>query len=195
MNKPNTQQKKKFILNYVYAAIIGLFVVACAVTIALVNKQSSKPTANIGGESVEVSTKIKYVLPMENATIAKDYSAKELQYNDTLKQWEIHKAIDFLAGENLDVFSIADGTVSKVYTNALEGGVVEVTHANGLISTYKSLDGITVKVGDKVTAGTVLAKASATMGQEVNGGNHLHFEMSQNGAKLDPNNYLALGDK
>ena len=137
-----------------------------------------------------------YVLPMRDATVAKDYSGTELQYNNTLKQWEIHKAIDFLAGENLNVYAVTDGTVSNVYTNYLEGTVVEISHSNGLVSIYKSLASETnVNIGEKVTTGQVIGTASNSMAQELSVGAHLHFELQQNGVKIDPNNYLDLGVK
>ena len=131
-----------------------------------------------------------------DATIAKDYSSTELQYNETLKQWEIHKAIDFLAGEDLNVYAISDGTVSNVYTNYLEGTVIEISHKNGLVSIYKSLNkDVQVSVGNKVGAGSVLGTISETMAQELNTGAHLHFEMLRNGIKVNPNDYLDLGVK
>ena len=136
------------------------------------------------------------MVPMKDATISKDYSGTELQYNETLKQWEIHKAIDFKAGEDLQVYSIANGIVSNVYTNYLEGTVIEITHSNGIVSIYKSLsDEIAIKVGDKVSAGSVIGKVGETMAQESKTGAHLHFEMTKNGVKVNPNNYLDLGIK
>lgn len=194
MNNVNTQQKKKTILTYIYATVIGLLIVACAVTIAVVsNNNSSK--LNVG-EDTPVSANT-YIVPMRNYTIQKDYSGSELQYNDTLKQWEIHKAIDFVAVDDLDVLAVADGTVSNVYTNYLEGTVVEIAHSNGVVSIYKSLDSdsVTVSAGDQVSAGTVIGKASDSMAQELNNGAHLHFEMTVNGVKVDPNDYLSLGEK
>lgn len=194
MNKVKTEQKKNNLTSYIYAGIVALLVVACAIVIAFVNAKNTSE-ANIGENSVLVSAKT-YVVPMKNATIAKDFSGSELQYNDTLKQWEIHKAIDFLAGEDLNVYAIADGTVSNVYTNYLEGTVVEIAHGDGLVSVYKSLsDKVNAKVGDKVSAGQVIGAVSQTMAQELNVGSHLHFEMLKDGVKVNPNNYLDLGNK
>ena len=200
MNKTNISQKKKTILNYVYATLIGLLVVACAVTIALVNAKNTKSVeteTNVTppSESLPVAT-VTYVVPINNATIAKDYSGTELQYNDTLKQWEIHKAIDFVANDDLNVYAVSDGTVSNVYTNYLEGTVIEITHSNGLISIYKSLNSdVNVSVGNKISGGTVIGSVGETMAQELNTGAHLHFEMTKNGAKVNPNDYIDLGNK
>ncbi len=194
MDRTVSQQKKKFVLNYVYAILVGMLVVAGAITIALVGSQNTNK-AIVGDETINVSNNT-YVVPMKNFTIQKDYSGTELQYNSTLKQWEIHKAIDFLATDDLQVFAVLDGTVSKVYSNYLEGTVVEIAHSNGMVSVYKSLaEDIKVAVGDVVVGGQVIGMAGQTMAQELDGGAHLHLEMLLNGKKVDPNNYLPLGNK
>lgn len=194
MDKTKSIQKKNSTWNYVYALIVAMLVIACAVTIALVTANNTS-RAEIGGETVPVANTT-FVVPIKNATIAKDYSASELQYNATLKQWEIHKAIDFIAGEDLNVYAVSDGTVSNVYTNYLEGTVVEISHKEGLVSVYKSLNkDVNVSVGDKVGAGDVIGKVAESMAQELNTGAHLHFEMVKNGNKVNPNDYLDLGNK
>ncbi len=195
MDKTNSQQKKKIVMNYVYAVLIGILVIACAVTIALVSANNSNSRADIGDDGIDVSTTT-YVVPMQNATIVKDYLGSELQYNDTLKQWEIHKAIDFQASDDLNVYAVADGTVSNVYTNYLEGTVIEISHSDGIVSIYKSLNNeVSVAVGDSVSAGQIIGQVADSMAQESNTGAHLHFEMTVNGVKVDPNDYLSLGDK
>ncbi len=194
MDKTKSIQKKNASWNYVYALIVAMLVIACAVTIALVTANNTSK-AEIGGETIPVATTT-FVVPLKDATIAKDYSASELQYNATLKQWEIHKAIDFVAGEDLNVYAVSDGTVSNVYTNYLEGTVVEISHKDGLVSVYKSLNkDVNVSIGDKVGAGDVIGQVSESMAQELNTGAHLHFEMIKNGNKVNPNDYLDLGNK
>ena len=195
MEKTKMSQKRNSIITYLYAIIIGLLIVACAVTIAFINAKNTSTETSIGDQAVLVSAST-FVVPMKNASIAKDYSASELQYNDTLKQWEIHKAIDFIAGEDLSVYAIKDGTISNVYTNYLEGTVVEISRKDGLVSIYKSLDkNVKVKVGDKVNGGSVIGVAGNSMAQELNAGAHLHFELLKDGVKVNPNNYLDLGNK
>ena len=196
MQRTATEQKKKVILNYVYATLVGVLVVSCAIIIALVNSKQINSTITVNpNENIPVSTTT-FVVPMKNATIAKDFSATELQYNNTLKQWEIHKAIDFIAEEDLNVYAVSNGTISNLYTNYLEGTVIEITHTNGLVSIYKSLNSDTiVAVGDTVSAGQAIGTVSESMAQELNTGKHLHLEMILNGNKVNPSNYLDLGSK
>ena len=56
MDKTNSQQKKKIVMNYVYAVLIGILVIACAVTIALVSANNSNSRADIGDDGIDVST-------------------------------------------------------------------------------------------------------------------------------------------
>ncbi len=196
MDKNYTQQKKNKITVYIYSIIVALLVIASAITIAFVNAKNTSNEASVGNENtVQVAATI-YVVPMKNSTIAKDYSGSELQYNNTLKQWEIHKAIDFLASDDLNVYAVSDGTVSNVYTNYLEGTVIEISHSNGVVSIYKSLNkDVKVSVGNKVNAGAVIGSVAESMSQELNTGAHLHFEMKKDGKFVNPNDYLDLGIK
>ena len=198
MAKNNSNQKKRVTLNYIYATLIGLLVIACALTLAFVAKSNigsevgkinpDEPTINVSASN--------FVNPMQNATIVKDYSSKELQYNSTLKQWQIHKAVDLVSDSSKNVMALTNGKVSKIYTNYLEGTVIEISHANGLTSIYKSLSSDTkVSVGEEVKAGQIIGEVSDSMTEELNTGAHLHFEVHQNGTKVDPNNYLSLTDK
>ena len=202
MKKTNSTQKKRVTLNYIYATLVGLLVIACALTIAFVTRQGrvTNLPQDVGQvapdqPSIEVSSTT-YVLPMQNGTIVKDYSSKELQYNDTLKQWQIHKAVDMVSETSTEVLALTNGKVTNIYTNYLEGTVVEITHADGLKSVYKSLDkDVKVSVGDSVAAGQVIGSVSESMTEELNTGAHLHLEVLLNGVKVDPNNYFTLANK
>ena len=196
MQTISNNQKKKVVLNYIYATLVGILVVACALIIAVANNNKLTPTESVTPEPSLPVASATFVVPMKNATIAKDYSSAELQFNNTLKQWEIHKAIDFVAGDDTNVYAISKGTVSNIYTNYLEGTVIEISHSNGLMSIYKSLNSnVTVSVGDSVTAGQTIGSVSETMAQELTTGAHLHLEMTLNGTKVNPNDYLDLGSK
>lgn len=184
--------RKNTIRNTTYALLVAFTIILSTTLIAVkANNDSANNSASI---SVSTNT-VTYVAPMENASLVKDFSNKELQYNDTLKQWEVHKAVDISSDTNNNVLAITNGTVTNVYTNYLEGGVVEITHNNGIKSIYKSLEDISVKNGDYVTAGDVIASVSTSMARELNTGNHLHFEMYENNLAVNPNNYIDFSNK
>ena len=186
--------RKNTIRNTTYALIVAFTIIISAILIAVGANNRSNNSNNMATIAVGTNT-ITYIAPMENATLIKDFSNKELQYNNTLKQWEIHKAIDIASDTTNNVLAIANGTITNVYTNYLEGGVIEITHDNGIKSVYKSLEDISVKNGDYVNTGDVIASISTSMARELNTGNHLHFEMYENNVSIDPNNYIDFSNK
>lgn len=198
--KSNTtieKKRKSTLRNTCYALLVAFTVILSATIIAVTVNTSSNTKVNINTEnSLPVANNtITYISPMDNATIMKDFSNKELQYNDTLKQWEIHKGLDITSDTSSNVFAITDGTVTNVYTNYLEGGVVEITHKNGIKSVYKSLEDISVKSGDFVKQGDVIGSASTSMNRELNSGAHIHFEMFEGNIAVNPNNYIDFSKK
>ena len=97
--------------------------------------------------------------------------------------------IDY-AGENaFDVVAILNGTVTKVSEDEELGKIVEITHDNGIVSIYQSLSEINVKKDDTVTQGLVIGKSGENK-LDKDLGNHLHFEIYDNGSEVNPLNYL-----
>ena len=169
----------------------GALGVACVVSLAL--------ALGIGlgvqkGEPVSTSS-IQFALPMTDAVIVKDYADDKLQLNESLNRWEIHLAVD-LSSENDAVFSIYDGIVDSVESNSLDGCVVTISHSDGFVSVYSSLnENVKVSEGDSVKKGQQIGNASNSATNESKDGAHLHFVLMKDGVEVDPNNYLDLQNK
>ncbi|HIW34344.1 MAG TPA: M23 family metallopeptidase [Candidatus Paenibacillus intestinavium] len=103
-----------------------------------------------------------------------------------------HMGVDFTdpEGKVFDVQAALAGTVTLVESNPINGHQVEISHGNGFITVYQSLSEVTVKEGDEVTQGTIIAKAGRS-DVERDLGNHLHFEARLNGANVNPNDYIV----
>ena len=190
--------------SYILASIVLLFVLGLfvfAIIFSATNTGSNNPIINDDSNHIdnEVSTPVAtvktYALPLLNATLLKGYYDKELVFNDSLRHWETHRSLD-LTSDNTTVMSIADGVVKEVYSNYLEGNVIKIEHADGLMSVYASLDdNINLKVGDVVSKGQVVGVMSDSAYSEVKTGNHLHFTMLKDGEKVDPLAYLNIDYK
>ena len=191
------QKFKDFISNYGYLIAVLVAIVLLSAIVAITASVSK--SKGVKGDEIQtpVSSQISFDLPMLDATIYKDYNGSELVYNETLKQWEAHKAIDFVATSNTNVYAVMDGIVKEVYSNYLEGTVVVLEHENGLTTSYGSLDeDLEVEEGDTVKKGDVLGKASETACRECGIGAYLHFTTFDNeGKKIDPSAYLNLSSK
>lgn len=192
--------KKNFFRRHKYAiaVAVSVLIVAAVIVLSVVFTLPAKEPVDsvvVDPPTSDVGTKPTVVLPMSGATIGMEYADDKLVKWETLNLWKWHPAVDFV-GEG-DVVSVLDGTVTDIEKTTLEGNVVTVTHDNGYVSVYKSLDSlIAVKVGDKVKAGDKLGKASSSMMSELNTGSHLHFELKKDGKYVDPATILPIeGDK
>lgn len=194
MEGKNIAHKIKYIFKkYSYYILLGVLVIATILALVFVGINSSKKPNTVVDE---VSVTVSPFLPVLNATVYKEYSSDELLYNSTLKQWEVHKGMDFQTAAGSSVYSILDGKVLDVYSNVLEGAVVVVEHDNGWVSTYSSLDEeVKVKKGDDVSRGQELGSVSDTASSEIDAGVHLHFSLEDNGKSVDPAAYLNISAK
>jgi len=154
-----------------------------------------------GAESAPVVTNSSFVLPTDTGySIGDGWGPRSCDGCSPF-----HKAVDitnFPGGSlNKPVYAVAEGeVVGATKINGINGNctgygvgsnnVVEIQHANGLISVYyhMSADNITVNVGDKVKAGQQIGKIG-NCGESH--GAHLHFEIKI-GTATDPA-LLAVG--
>lgn len=147
------------------------------------SKASSKPAAP--SKPSEKAQALNFILPVDNEIFA-GFSKGELVKNATLNEWRTHNGIDIKADKNMAVQAVADGVVQEVYSDSLWGTVVEIKHANNLLSRYCGLSkDVSVKKGDKI-------KIKQTIGivdnvpSEIVLPSHIHFEMEQAGVLVDP---------
>ena len=107
-----------------------------------------------------------FMSPVAEYTLGMDYSRDSeyvLVFKKTLNEWSVHNGVDFLAEEGAAVVAICDGTVTSVRNEYGMGNIVEITHADGLVSSYFSLgDDIEVSEGDKVKKGDKIGSVSTS---------------------------------
>ncbi|WP_379129921.1 peptidoglycan DD-metalloendopeptidase family protein [Paenibacillus sp. sgz500958] len=111
-----------------------------------------------------------------------------VEYNDTFLP---NAGIDIAREDNktFDVKAALSGEVTRVEDVPVIGTVIEVTHPGNLMTVYQSVGETKVKQGDEVKQGDTLA-ASGRNEMEKNLGNHVHFEVHENGAPVNPSDLL-----
>lgn len=196
INESKIKRVGAFLKRNIFYVVAVVLIASVATVVAISsNGEVDSGLNEIPDVPVDV-TAVTYANPLSTFTICKDYSDTELKYNSTLKQWESHKGIDFCAEMGAAVMSIANGKVEQVYSNYMHGTVIVIAHDNGIKSLYSSLStNVEVKVGDSVSKGDVIGYVSNSANGEASDGAHLHFEMTKDGVKVDPNQYLSLTDK
>ena len=200
---------KKYKLKYQFIPLlIVLFVLLPLLVLSFLYNNSLKPKEEIEEDYVNeeiidrslpvINTKKTIINPFIDPSVKEgklyyDYKAdEENQINSIVirdNTYTQNTGIDYVSDNPFDVVAILEGTISSIKEEDSLGKTIEIKHDNGLISIYQSLSDISVKKGEIVTQGQVIGKSGENeVDKEL--GNHLHFEIYNNGKSVNPNNYL-----
>ncbi len=103
---------------------------------------------------------------------------------------EDHYGVDVVAPQNEPIKNILDGHV-VLATWTLDGGyVIGIQHEYNLVSFYKHNSVLLKKVGNFVKAGDAIAMMGSS--GELTSGPHLHFELWQDGAPINPEDFIVF---
>ena len=98
-----------------------------------------------------------------------------------------HTGIDFAGKYGAEIVAVADGVVSWSGDRYGYGTMIEINHGNGYSTRYAHNSKNLVSVGDEVKKGQVVA----LMGESGRAtGPNLHFEVLQNGARVNPVKFI-----
>lgn len=99
-----------------------------------------------------------------------------------------HKGNDYAAPSGTPVYAAAAGTVIIAGYSNSAGNWVVIDHGNGLTTKYMHMCSYPyVSAGQKVVKGQQIGGVGTT-GQST--GNHLHFQVEENGVAVSPDKYL-----
>lgn len=111
-----------------------------------------------------------------------------------------HYALDVRANQGSPIYAPADGIVFSVVFDktSTKYAYIMVAHRKGVMTLYGHISQPNVSVGDFVKRGDVLGLTGATPHTVGAGfrttGPHLHFEVWQDGARIDPLKYLPIDE-
>lgn len=103
----------------------------------------------------------------------------------------IHNGVDLRAPGGTSVYPLLPGIVSSTGYSSKGGNNIVIKHNNGITTYYAHLGTIVANKGDKVNYDTIIG----TIGDSGNAKGtmpHLHFEVSKNGTKQNPNTYFKV---
>lgn len=102
-----------------------------------------------------------------------------------LKVIKVHNGTDWAAPIGTPVVAAFDGTILAAGNGGTYGNVVKISHPGNLESRYAHLSAFApgLRAGQPVKAGDLIGYVGTT-GQST--GPHLHFELYENGAAVDP---------
>jgi murein DD-endopeptidase MepM/ murein hydrolase activator NlpD len=98
-----------------------------------------------------------------------------------------HPGLDFKGPRGAPIYAAATGQVSFTGQRQGYGNCVEISHGHGLVTRYAHMSRIVTRLGQQVTAGTVIGAIGST-GRST--GPHLHFEVRINDRPVNPRPFL-----
>ena len=113
------------------------------------------------------------------------------RYHPILHHRRMHTGLDLAARKGTPIYATADGTVTTAGRDGQGlggyGVAVVINHGYGFQTLYAHMNDVSVRVGQKVSRGELIGHVGSTGLAQ---GPHLHYEVWQNGNKVNPVFYL-----
>ena len=171
----------------ILGGLLALAAVAAAHA-AIPRKTPEPPPPVAAPASEEEPVLIAFRHPLPGEKVNSPFGLRQLPWEDAGR---LHEGVDIAADPGKPVLAAADGVVTRAGYAAGYGQMVELTHAEGLVTRYGHLGRIdkAVRPGVSLKAGAPLAKVGSS---GVSSGPHLHFEIRDAGDRpLNPLFFLG----
>jgi murein DD-endopeptidase MepM/ murein hydrolase activator NlpD len=126
------------------------------------------------------------IMPVSNNDLKRTASGWGIRIHPIYKIPRFHYGMDFTAVTGTDVFATGIGVVKAASREPGYGNVVVIDHGYGYETFYAHLSRLNVRVGQNVNRGDVIGFVGST---GTSTAPHLHYEVSKNGVKVNPQNY------
>jgi|GEM_PF-933157 len=179
----------------VFSAMIVMVMLTLTVAftaIMLTGEDGITPPPGDGVQTAPV-----FGLPMAGEfEITRHYDGGRLQWNETAQHYTGFRAINIQAPIGTDILATYAGTIQEVTTSQTMGTIVRIAHSHGFVTTYSGLDpNVPVRQGDHVNKGQVIGQFGSTLISEAKDGPTLRIEMTRNGQRVNPADFIAFGNK
>ncbi len=128
------------------------------------------------------------IQPVSNKDLKRMASGFGWRVDPIYRTPRMHWGLDFTAPVGTEVYATGDGVVESMETLGWGYGKnIVINHGYGYKTRYAHLSAFKTKVGQKVNRGQVIGLVGST-GKST--GAHLHYEVEQNGVKVNPMSYF-----
>lgn len=121
--------------------------------------------------------------PPAEGTTGMEYSPLLPVFNEKLRLYETHEATDYLCPDGR-VLAASDGSVLSISEDERYGLRLILSHPNGAVTEYASLESACVRTGDRVFRGQEIARAGSSAHAEGYSAPHVHFVYREEGKSL-----------
>lgn len=133
-----------------------------------------------------------YDMPLDGY-VSKPFDIEQAVYSLTMDDYRVHTGIDIEGEVGGAVSAFADGTVGYVRRDPFMGYTVCIEHSGGMKSYYMNLSADIaegIEAGAAVNCGQIIGYVGESAAVEAAQTPHLHFEVTVDGKKTDPLDYL-----
>jgi len=132
--------------------------------------------------------KLPFYRPTNNPAMSSSYGVR---FDPFTRRPAFHSGLDFPGAFYTPIMATAPGVVSFTGVRSGYGNTIEIDHGGGFKTRYAHLQGISVRVGQRVAIGQRVGAMGST-GRST--GPHLHYEVWANGRAQNPNRFLKAGE-
>lgn len=125
-----------------------------------------------------------FIMPLSNGRLTSRFGYRKDPFTGARS---FHTGIDLAAPTGTPIQATLDGTVAATGYSTVYGNYIIVTHEHNYQSLYAHLSSFSVKRGQAVSQGMIIAKVGNT---GYSTGPHLHFSVYKNGQVVDPYSVL-----
>lgn len=174
--------------NFSKAKYLLLFPLCAFLFFAFAKPQERKVEVVNTIETPVVKKALSFIFPVKGAT-KKDISSffTKNRKHPVLKINKAHEGIDIRADQGTPVVASEEGIVVLARKEAQWGNLVVVKHAEGYETWYAHMYSLNTQEKKRVKKGEVIGYVGSTGNTT---GPHLHFELRDQGKKLNPLNYI-----
>lgn len=144
-------------------------------------------------EDLSTLFSIPSIVPIQDFDLSKLVSGFGTRINPFHKGHYHHDGVDLASSRGTAVLAAGHGQVIVTKRSDLVAGFgnyVEIDHGHGIITRYSHLEDIAVRTGQKIKKGETLGTIGSSGGSIAP---HLHYEVIQDGANIDPIKFFAEG--
>ena len=128
--------------------------------------------------------------PLANPVLGSGFGVRK---HPLLGYKKMHKGLDFPARRGTPIYAPADGIIIDITNSKGFGKNIRIRHNNVYTTLYGHLDAFgNKKIGHKIYKGEVLGFVGKT---GLASGEHLHFELHENGRPINPMQMISAHNK
>lgn len=158
---------------------------AAAAMDAEIRKKEKELAAQLAAKGTNIVSEKGFIWPSYATTITSLFGNR---IHPITGKANNHTGVDIAAAGGTNILAAKSGIVITSAYNSSYGNYVVISHGNGQTTLYAHMSRRLVSEGQSVTQGQAIGLVGSTGSST---GNHLHFEVRENGTRKDPLSYFV----